>query len=364
MVRNFESFMGANTPQGFVSFFDELYNPYENCTPYIIKGGPGTGKSTLMKKVAAECRKRGYSVEKVYCSSDPDSLDGIIVPDLGISIADGTSPHTLEPKFPGACENIINTGAFWNNDKLREQADEIRSLTLENSIHHRRSVKYLAAAGSIAEENIRITSAYIDNDKVDNFALRFSMRELPRKKNSKPGNRKKRFMSALIPKGQVFLDEGIKALASRIIAIDDEYSCASSMVADRIGETAIKNGYDVIFCYCPMKPRMLCEHIIIPEKNLAIVTVKSSHKTKIEFDRIIHAKRFFRDDISEHMAYLRFNRRLIRELTDEAIRSLRDAKNTHDKLEKIYVEAMDFKSLEAYLDRLCEDMFSCSLHFK
>ena len=44
MVRNFESFMGANTPQGFVSFFDELYNPYENCTPYIIKGGPGTGK--------------------------------------------------------------------------------------------------------------------------------------------------------------------------------------------------------------------------------------------------------------------------------------------------------------------------------
>ena len=113
-----------------------------------------------------------------------------------------------------------------------------------------------------------------------------------------------------------------------------------------------------------MKPRMLCEHIIIPEKNLALVTVKSSHKTKIEFDRIIHAKRFFRDDISEHMAYLRFNRRLIRELTDEAIRSLRDAKNTHDKLEKIYVEAMDFKSLEAYLDRLCEDMFSCSLHFK
>ncbi len=357
MLRNFESFLGANTPQGFVSFFDELYNPYDNSSAYIIKGGPGTGKSTLMKKVALECKHRGLAVEKVYCSSDPHSLDGIIVPEIGVSIADGTSPHTLEPKFPGACENIINTGAFWNKNKLKERADEIRTLTLENSIHHRRSVKYLSAAGSIADENIRITSSYIDQDKIDNFAFRFSMRELERKKTSQPGKRKKRFISALTPEGQVFLDEGIKALASRIIAIDDEYSGVSSLLTDRIGEIAIKNGYDVIFCYCPLKPRMSCEHIIIPEKNLALITVRSAHKTKIEFDRIIHSKRFLREGVSNHMSYLRFNRRLIRELTNEAISALKDAKLTHDKLEKIYVDAMDFDALNTYLDALCENIF-------
>lgn len=358
MPRNFESFLGANTPQGFVSFFDELYNPYDKSSAYIIKGGPGTGKSTLMKKVARECRQRGLAVEKVYCSSDPHSLDGIIVPELGISIADGTSPHTLEPKFPGACENIINTGAFWDKNKLREKGDEIRTLTLENSIHHRRSVKYLSAAGSIAEENIRITSAYIDTDKIDNFAFRFSMRELERKKNSQPGKRKKRFISALTPEGQVFLDKGIKALASRIIAIDDEYSGASCVLADRIGEIAVKNGYDVIFCHCPLKPRMACEHIIIHEKNLALVTVRSAHKTSLEFDRIIHAKRFLYEGVQEHMSYLRFNRRLIRELLNEAVSALKDAKATHDKLEKIYVDAMDFEALNNYLDELCKNIFS------
>ena len=356
MARNFESFLGANTPQGFVSFFDELYNPYENCTPYIIKGGPGTGKSTLMKKISAECEKRGIATEKVYCSSDPDSLDGIIVPELGISIADGTSPHLLEPKFPGACENIINTGEFWDKDKLRERADEIRTLTLENSIHHRRSVKYLSAVGTIAEENIRVGAKYTDMDKIENFALRFSMRELPRKNNTTPGTRKKRFISALTPKGEVFLDSGIKSLASRIIAIDDEYTAVSSVLVDRIGEIAIKNGYDVIFCYCPLKPRMTCEHIIIPEINLAILTARSPHKTKIEFDRVIHAKRFLYEGINEHMAYLRFNRRLIRELTEEAISALKDAKATHDKLEKIYVEAMDFESLGVYLNSLTQDI--------
>lgn len=357
MARNFESFLGANTPQGFVSFFDELYNPYENCRAYIIKGGPGTGKSTLMKKVLSECENRGISAEKVYCSSDPDSLDGIIVPDLGISIADGTSPHTLEPKFPGACENIINTGAFWDKNKLRDKADEIRTLTLENSIHHRRSVKYLSAIGSLAEENIRIGARYTDIDKIENFALRFAMRELPRKKNSRPGTRKKRFISALTPKGEVFLDSGIKALASRVIAIDDEYTAVSSVLLDRIGEIAVKNGYDVIFCYCPLKPRMTCEHIIIPEMKLALVTARTPHKTALEFDRVIHCKRFLYEGISNHMSYLRFNRRLMRELTDEAVSALREAKATHDKLENIYVDAMDFNSLNTYLDNLLQDIW-------
>ncbi len=358
MAKNFASFLGANTPQGFVSFFDELYNPYENCCAYIIKGGPGTGKSTLMKAIVAECEKRGIATEKIYCSADPDSLDGIIVPEIGVSIADGTSPHVIEPKFPGACENIINTGDFWDKDKLYAKADEIRALILENSIHHRRSAKYLAAAGHIAEENLRLTAKYTDKDKADNFAFRFVQRELPKKKSSEPGKKSKRFISAITPKGKIFLDKYIRENSYRVIGIDDEYSGVSGVILERIGEAAIRNGYDVIFCHCPMKPKMHCEHIIIPEKNLALITIRSDHKTSIEFDRIIHTKRFFYEGINEHSAYLRFNRKLIRELTDEAISALKDAKLTHDKLEKIYVDAMDFQSLEKHCKNICDYIFS------
>lgn len=358
MAKNFASFLGANTPQGFVSFFDELYNPYENCSAYIIKGGPGTGKSTLMKAIASECETRGFATEKIYCSSDPDSLDALIIPEINISIADGTSPHIVEPRFPGACENIINTGDCWDKYKLRAKADEIRSLTLENSIHHRRSAKYLAAAGNITEENLRLTSKYIDKDKTENFAFRFVQRELPKKKHSSPGKKSKRFISAVTPKGKIFLDENIRALSYRVIGIEDEYSAVSGTIAERIGDTAVRNGYDVIFCHCPMKPKMQCEHIIIPEKNLALMTIRSNHNINIEFDRIIHTKRFFYEGINEHSYYLRFNRKLIKELTDEAINALKSAKHTHDKLEKIYVDAMDFANLEKYIDRLHKDIFN------
>ncbi|MBO5185180.1 MAG: hypothetical protein J6D79_05545, partial [Clostridia bacterium] len=66
-------FLAANSPSGFVSFFDELYNPYRNCRAYIIKGGPGTGKSSFMKKIAAAAEEKGHEVTRVFCSSDPQS---------------------------------------------------------------------------------------------------------------------------------------------------------------------------------------------------------------------------------------------------------------------------------------------------
>ena len=230
MSRVISSFMGANSPIGFCSFFEEIYNPYKNHHPYIIKGGPGTGKSTLMKKVARKAEEMGYETELIYCSSDPDSLDGIIVKDLNISVIDGTSPHTLEPKFPGAVENIINTGDFWDKKKLSQKSDVIRSLTLENSMHHFRSARYLSAAGAINDENIRLASSFIKEEKVNSFAVRFVSREMPAKRKKAAGKRIRRFISGITPRGVVFLDSTVRAQAVRIIGIKDNYSAVSPLL--------------------------------------------------------------------------------------------------------------------------------------
>ena len=87
-----------------ISYMNDLWEDYIYCD--------ALDESTLMKKVAHKAEEMGYETELIYFSSDPESLDGVIVKDLNISVIDGTSPHTLEPKFPGAVENIINTGDF------------------------------------------------------------------------------------------------------------------------------------------------------------------------------------------------------------------------------------------------------------
>ncbi len=358
MSTHISTFLGANTPQGFVSFFDEMYNPYKDSRMFIIKGGPGTGKSTLMKKLYELCKEKDIDTERIYCSSDPDSLDGIIINSLNLAVADGTSPHVIEPKFPGASENIINTGDFWDKATLYEKRHEIRSLSLENSLFHRRSARYLAAAGNINDENIRICSNYIDIEKIRSFAFRFCKREMPNKKAGAVGKRYKRFISAISPKGKIFSDSTITSLCTRVIGIEDEFSNASCILCNMIGDTAIKNGYDCIFCHCPLKPHGECEHIIIPEIGLCLITIKKAHNTNILCDRIIHASRFIRSEISNHLSILKFNRKLTSSLVDEAITHLKEAKLTHDKLEKIYVDAMNFQKLSEYVDALILDTFT------
>ncbi|HHV61803.1 MAG TPA: ATPase [Firmicutes bacterium] len=85
-------FPGGNTPQGFYSFYDQIITP--NATRIlIIKGGPGVGKSTFMRKIAEEMVDRGYDVELHHCSSDNGSLDGVVIPSIGVALIDGTAPH-------------------------------------------------------------------------------------------------------------------------------------------------------------------------------------------------------------------------------------------------------------------------------
>ena len=47
-----EYFPGANTPEGFYSYYSDILKPDETEHKIILKGGPGTGKSSLMKKTA------------------------------------------------------------------------------------------------------------------------------------------------------------------------------------------------------------------------------------------------------------------------------------------------------------------------
>jgi hypothetical protein len=40
-------------------------------------------------------------VELFYCSSDPDSLDGIVLPLQQTGMVDATAPHVQDPTLPG-----------------------------------------------------------------------------------------------------------------------------------------------------------------------------------------------------------------------------------------------------------------------
>ena len=58
-----------------------------------IVGPSGCGKSTLLRRIAAHLEEQGETVELIHCSSDPDSLDGVICGARKFSVVDATPPH-------------------------------------------------------------------------------------------------------------------------------------------------------------------------------------------------------------------------------------------------------------------------------
>ena len=113
-------FLGANSPGGFYSLYDNLFHPETDNTLYILKGGPGCGKSSFMRAIARDLEENGYAVEYIFCSGDPDSLDGIFIPELKTGFVDGTAPHVIEPKYPAVAEQYINLGTFYDAKALKK----------------------------------------------------------------------------------------------------------------------------------------------------------------------------------------------------------------------------------------------------
>ncbi|KIL78750.1 AAA family ATPase [Bacillus badius] len=97
-------FLGAATPEGAVDFVGNLTDGLAK--RYFIKGRAGTGKSTMLKKIAAAAEEQGYEVEVYHCGFDPASLDMVIVRELGFAIFDSTAPHEYFPEK--ATDSIID----------------------------------------------------------------------------------------------------------------------------------------------------------------------------------------------------------------------------------------------------------------
>lgn len=115
-------FLGANSAEGFYGLYDQLLDArlYDLI---ILKGTPGCGKSTFMRRVAAALEERGLETVYIHCSGDPDSLDGVIFPAIGTAIVDGTAPHVLEPRYALAHERYVDLSQCCDSAAAKEVAN-------------------------------------------------------------------------------------------------------------------------------------------------------------------------------------------------------------------------------------------------
>lgn len=332
------TFLGANSAGGFASRFAECYSADDGWRAYIIKGGPGTGKSSLMKQVAALLSCEGDEVELCPCSSDPDSLDAVIIHNKKAVIMDGTAPHTVDPAYPGACETIINLSDCWDAEKFSGHEAEIIATTRKNKQLHAQASRYITAACGLIGDTARLALDATNIQKTTAFAKGLAGR-LIRKGES--GSEKKRFLSGITPKGLVFYRATVTKLCKTVIALEDEYGAVSDIFMNVIREEALRLGQDIYTCYSTFSPEKI-DHILIPSLSLAFC-LENRYTHPEGVTRRIHARRFTDNvALSAKRTRITFNRRAADELLREAVAVIAEAKRVHDILEEYYINAMDF----------------------
>ena len=343
-------FAGANTADGFVCRYSAHLDEKELDCLYILKGGSGTGKSTLIRACGERAAEIGADVTLLLCSSDPSSADAVILHAQNgrrIAVLDGTAPHTTDPLLPGAVGQICNAGSFWDRDILRSRREEIALRCTSKASSYARAYHFLAAYRRITLVQKQLVGECIRFDKMIAAAARIAA-TLPAEKTPTESCV---YTGALSMTGAYHLTT-FTDLAKKEYRITDHYGSGEFFLAALHEQLRLRK---VSVSYAPSVPCPdMYSEMYLPAVSAAITVGEErgeGHITNINMLRFID-----KDALSLRRARIRFAEKCRGEMLDGALQALGDAASAHFALEEIYKSAMDFDALAAERWRICEEI--------
>lgn len=371
-------FLGGTSAAGFQTRFQEVIREPGYFT-YILKGGPGTGKSTLMKRLASYFSEG--TIDAYRCSSDLHSLDAVVLHEKKVIIVDGTAPHIFQPEVPGVAQTLVDLGAHWDQTKLVQEEMGIRRCLQENARYHRRARSFVTALtavkGSIYEQAF---------DRLQHQALARAfpdlldtlLKEVPGeasgKASGKIGTVSYRQLSAITTEGY-YSQKPPKG--TRQFWIYDPWYGAGIQILTQLREAVSALGYDVQISDCVLFPTHQLEHLSIPSLNCRFslissmdqLTAAASENPPVQDERPVSeasvsknknsgppldCRKFY--DLGEEESALWRAAALAISLEKEAADSIRKALEIHDQLEAFYIGALDFEALDGVAEKLIHEI--------
>lgn len=344
-------FAASNSAEGFHSFYAECFDQPRIDHVYAVKGGPGTGKSFFLRRVAEEAERREWKTEYIYCSSDPTSLDGVILTASSrcIALLDATAPHVYEPRLPGAREEIVDLGAFWDAARLEADRAEIEALNQRKGEAYRRAYRYLAGAGEMLAVHDNVVAPYIRRSAIEGLADRLT-REIP---NGDGYRMQPALIGSIGMLGEVRLDSYL-ARADTLYLIEDCHGAAQYLL-DAIGRRAVEKRAAVRLSYDPLDPNRL-DGIFFTASRIAYA-VGAREDCPYPCRRVFMRRFVQTAEMKPIRGAAVYAERMRRALLGGAVDELDRVREAHFELEQIYVKAMDFDAKERFTKAFCMRLF-------
>ena len=337
-------FLGANTGRGFFSVYDDFTD--ENLADHVwyIKGGPGNGKSTFMRRVAQAAEEAGQTVEYALCSGDPDSLDGIYIREKRTAYVDATSPHVQEPGLPGAVGKYIDLSTYYIKN-ARFDRDAIREGFARYREAYGRAYHLLRAA-SLTAGSVAAPSEEAVLDSVQDMALEL-VSALPEQPGT--GRQRRVFLSACTCRGLLFFPEMLRE-TGKIRLVHSSAGLEDGFLR-RIAAWARERGTSAVLCPDPLDPEKL-EGVLLPDAGISFFRhrpgagLSGGAVEHIRLDRCVPEAL-----LAEYASDLRSTASIRSRLVRRAVAALESAKSCHDALEELYRPTVDFSAVERFTCR-------------
>lgn len=338
-------FAASNSSEGFCSYYGEVFNPNNFYKIYVIKGGSGTGKAFFMKEVAKSAELCGFGVKYIYCSSDAESLDGIIINEQKIAILDGTSPHVYEPKYIGAVESFVNLADFLDERLLTSSRKLIESINKEKENGFKRVYRTLSAYRKLSENIEDIVYPCLKHEKIQKYVKRF-VQGLEKES----GEEEHLLTRAIGMRGLSSFDTYFEN-AKIYYEINDYFESAHFMMRE------------IYTLMRESKVNLSISRNPIIKERIDVLCAKKSGLTfeisnEISDARSINMKRFVDGTaISRIRQDYRSLARVRDNVLDLALDEFEKIKKYHFILEEIYGSAMNFEAKEQFTREFCNKIF-------
>lgn len=346
-------FPGGNTCMGFYSFYNYMVGK-DARRIFILKGGPGTGKSTFMKRIGSDLLERGIDLEYHWCSSDRESLDGVAIPEYKVAILDGTAPHVVDPSCPGAVDEVVNLGDYWDRDKLIPHKEEI--LLLQSRVAHCFATTYssLGMAKLARDEEKSCRDKALDYQKFHCLTGELFCQIFGKETSWGNGMPKERhlFASALTPQGIVHYLPTLLDEITFLYLIEGDPGSGKEIILQELAEFAYRSGLTVDVYHCAFDPAQI-DLLILPERKIAVLNLF----TELAFDpvsvpnlkyceRIDCSACLDLDTLKIYDRELRETEELFNGCLERGLHYLKGARTAYQELEGYYKDAMDFEAVD------------------
>ena len=345
-------FPGAMGPDGFISCFDQLMDEKDLRRMIILKGGPGVGKSTFMRRMHAALTQSGAHSTLYFCSGDPDSLDAVAIPDCGLLILDGTAPHIVDPKIPGARDSLVNLGVCLNEEALRPRLAHIRACMADHAACSRRARAFMQSIRTLMLDNAASVAECIDAQRLRSITDALIAAALA--DHASPSDRplaRAVITDALTPKGELCLLTDSQY--PRVIRLARHFAMDLTPVLRVLSAAALRTGYDVWEHLSPLCPGSLL-HLSIPALGMLITTSETlTSEQTFDFSVCLPTGSLLRRECA-----LEQTRGGVIRHTQHAVSAMAQAKQLHDELETFYVPNMDFDHWQTLFDETMRSLAS------